>query len=226
VTPARRFPAPDAVLFDLDGTLIDSQADIAAACNHALETHDRARLPDSVIRTFVGDGARVLLARAFGVRPDAPELESPLEAFHAFYRANPVVHTTLLPGARESLDAARGKKRILATNKPRETTLRVLEVLGILGEFDAVRGGGDGPLKPHPFTLLSALNEVNVEPSRAWMVGDGPQDVGAGKAAACAATIGVLEGFLPSSRLYASGPDVVLSSLHELPALLRDGVAL
>ena len=215
-----RLVAPDAVLFDLDGTLIDSCADIAAACNHALVTHDRAALADETIRTFVGDGARVLLSRAFGLPAESAELDRPLLAFHEYYRLHPVVHTTLLSGARESLDAFRGRKRILVTNKPRATTLLVLEALGILGDFDTVRGGGDGPLKPHPFTLLSALEEVNVAPSRAWMVGDGPQDVGAGKAAGCGATIGVLDGFVAKERLYASEPDVVLTSLHELPRLL------
>ena len=220
MTHVRRLAPPDAVLFDLDGTLIDSRADIAAACNFALAMRDRPPLAGDVIRGYVGDGARILLARAFAVPPESPELEEPLAAFHEYYREHPVVHTTLLPGARESLDASHGKKRILATNKPRATTLLVLEGLGLLGDFDAIRGGGDGPLKPHPFMLLSALEEVNVAPARAWMVGDGPQDVGAGKAAACAATIGVLEGFVPPARLYAANPDIVLKSLSELPALL------
>ncbi|WP_394820658.1 HAD family hydrolase [Pendulispora albinea] len=219
-----RLATPDAVLFDLDGTLIDSCADIAAACNHALVTHGRAALAGETIRTYVGDGARVLLARAFGLPRESTELDAPLAAFHAYYRAHPVDQTTLLPGARASLDALRDRKRILATNKPRDTTLLVLEGLGLLGDFDAIRGGGDGPLKPHPFTLLSALEEVGVAPARAWMVGDGPQDVGAGKAAACGATIGVLDGFVTRERLYAAEPDVVLGSLDELVPLLSSAM--
>lgn len=217
----RRLASPDAVLFDLDGTLIDSAADIAAACNHALVAHGRAALSEETIRRFVGDGARVLLARAFALAVESPELDAALASFHAYYEAHPVVHTTLLAGARESLDACRGRKRILATNKPRGTMLLILEALGIGGDFDAVRGGGDGPLKPDPFTLLSALDEVGVAPSRAWMVGDGPQDVGAGKAAACAATIAVLEGFVDPARLHAMEPDVIMKSLLEFPALLH-----
>ncbi len=216
-------PFASAIIFDLDGTLIDSRADIAAACNHALVTHGREAQSEARIGTFVGDGARMLLARAFALPPDSPELAVPLVSFHRFYEHHPVVHTTLLPGAREVLDAckAHGKKRVLATNKPRATTLRVLEALGILGDFEAVRGGGDGPLKPDPQVILSALDELEVAPSTAWMVGDGPQDVGAGKAARCGATIGVLEGFVSPERLRAAGPDLILNSLFELPDLLK-----
>lgn len=221
-SPKARLPVAAAVIFDLDGTLIDSRSDIAAACNHALVTQGREALSEARIGTFVGDGAKMLLARAFDLAPGAPELEGALAAFHAYYVAHPAVHSTLLPGAREALDACRaqGKKIVLATNKPRATTLRVLDAMGIARDFDAVRGGGDGPLKPDPFVLLSALEELGIAPAAAWMVGDGPQDIGAGKAARCGASIGVLEGFVDPARLHAAGPDLVLSSLHDFPALL------
>ena len=222
---------PHAVVFDLDGTLIDSRGDIAAACNHALVSHGHAPLSRELIRTFVGDGARVLLARALTAachasspepgRPDldAGLLDAALVDFHAYYQANPLVFTTLLPGAMDALDALSGIPIGLATNKPEATTLRVLDAIGIRPRFAAIAGGGEGPLKPHPFSVLSVLKKMGAEPEKAWMVGDGPQDVGAGRAAGCT-TIGVLEGFVSAARLRDANPDVILASMWELRSLL------
>jgi phosphoglycolate phosphatase len=211
-----------AVVFDLDGTLIESRGDIAAACNHALEACGRSALPIEIIRTYVGDGARMLIARAFELSPEAPEVDRALEDFHAYYQANPVKYTHLLPGVAEVL-AALGAAAIpmaVATNKPRKTTLLVLDALALTPRFSAVAAGGDGPLKPHPFIVEAVLAQLGVEPRDAWMVGDGPQDVGAGRAAGTA-TIGVLEGFVDPARLREAKPDLLLASMHELLPLLR-----
>ncbi len=214
-------PRPRAVVFDLDGTLIESRGDIAAACNHALEACGRPAQPIELVRTYVGDGARMLVARAFGLSPDAPDVDQGLAFFHAYYQANPVKYTHLLPGASEALDAlaAAGIAVALATNKPRATTLLVLDGLGLAPRFGAIAAGGDGPLKPHPFVLELVLRQLGVAPRDAWMVGDGPQDIGAGKAAGTV-TIGVLEGFVDPARLREAKPDVLLATLHELLPLL------
>lgn len=212
---------PRAVVFDLDGTLIDSRGDIAAACNHALEASGRAALPIEIVRRYVGDGARMLVARAFLLSPDAGEVDRALEHFHAYYQANPVKYTRVLDGAYEALDAldVAGIPAAVATNKPRKTTLLVLDALGIASRFRAVAAGGDGPLKPHPYGVEAVLAQLGHAPRDAWMVGDGPQDIRAGKAAGTA-TIGVLEGFVDPARLRAAQPDVLLASMHELLPLL------
>ncbi len=213
--------APRVVAFDLDGTLIDSRRDIAAACNHALVAVGRERLDDDVIARFVGDGARVLLARALDRAAEDPIVERALAAFHPFYEAHPAVHSTLLPGARDVMGALGSRPLVLVTNKPRGATLAVLAAFGITDRFAFVRAGSDGPLKPDPRAITDALAAIGVSPADAWMVGDAEQDVKAGRGAGCA-TIAVRGGFQSAERVEASGPDLVVDSLHVVAALVRE----
>ncbi|MBS2013418.1 MAG: HAD-IA family hydrolase [Deltaproteobacteria bacterium] len=212
-----RLPGPLALVFDLDGTLVDSRRDIAEACNHALERHGREPLPLERILPMIGDGARALVARALASPPDDPFVDGVLATFREFYLANPCVHTVLLPGAREALAA--GPPCALVTNKPRDVTQLVLDALGIAGSFAALWGGGDGPLKPAPDGILAVADRLGVSAHDTWMIGDGPQDVLAGRAAG-AFTVAV-RGIADEERLLASKPDRVIASLDEIPALVR-----
>jgi len=212
---------PQAVIFDLDGTLIDSRGDIAAACNFALERAGRARLSVEAISAMVGDGARVLVARAFALPPDSKELDSPVRDFNVYYTENSAKFATYLPGAQEAMQTLRdrGLKIALATNKPRPVTVAVMAAMDMAKYFHAVAAGGDGPLKPAADPLLRVLAELTVAPTDAWMVGDGPQDVGAGKAAGCT-TIAVGGGFAAREHVEAVGADRFLESLAELVPLI------
>jgi phosphoglycolate phosphatase len=211
-------PRPEAILFDLDGTLVDSKRDIAEALNVALAAVDRSTQPLEEVGRMIGDGARMLCARGLGSEAsDADLLERTLHAFQVAYRARPCVHTTLLPGADEAL--ALDVKRALVTNKQRAVTRLVLEHLGVVGAFDAVYAGGDGPLKPAPDGAQKVLATLGVPASLAWLVGDGPQDVLAGRAAGCF-TIAV-PGIADQEHVLAAKPDLVISSLHELAPLVR-----
>jgi phosphoglycolate phosphatase len=205
--------SPRAVIFDLDGTLIDSRKDIAAACNHTLVWAGREPLPEDVVASFVGDGARNLLARAFALEPRSPEIDRALAEFVRFYTANPVVHTRWMPGALEALDALEVPVA-LVTNKAKTVTLAILDALKATSRFAAIYGGGDGPLKPSPEPLYTVTRAMGVAPADTWMIGDASQDIGAGKAAGCF-TVGVRGGF--HDRL--DDADVVLNSLEELPKL-------
>jgi len=213
------------VVFDLDGTLIDSRLDIARATNHALTQLGRPALPVERVASFVGDGAAALLARAAGVPEDDELVRELLPVFLDFYTAHPVAHTTLMPGALDALDQLAPEFSLcLCTNKPRRTTDAVLAGLGLTHHFAVVLAGGDlAKKKPDPAPLLHIAERLGLAPSALAMVGDGPQDIEAGRAAG-AFTVGVRGGIIPFERLVAASPDVMLETLAELPALLRRGV--
>jgi 2-phosphoglycolate phosphatase len=219
MTASSLLRAPLAVAFDLDGTLIDSKGDIAAACNRALVAVGRAPLDEAVIATFVGDGARVLLARALDREPDDALVDRALSAFQPFYDANAAVRTTLLPGALAVLDVLSTRPIALVTNKPRSGTLAVLKALGIDARFAFIRTGSDGPLKPHRRAITDALDAIGVAAADTWVVGDAEQDVRAGRAAGCP-TIVVRGGFQSAARVEAARPDLIVDSLLDVAALI------
>lgn len=209
------------VVFDLDGTLIDSRLDIASSANHALGAHGFPTLSLAEISGYVGDGARWLLARAARLEPHAPALDALLATFIAYYGEHPTDQTQLLPGAREVLAQLARFPLALCTNKPRAITDRVLSNLGLSGAFQVVVGGGDLPKnKPDPLPLRHIAERLGRSPSELVMVGDGAQDIGCARAAGAHA-VGVEGGMQGNELLLASGPDVVLTSLFELPTALE-----
>jgi phosphoglycolate phosphatase len=167
---------------------------------------------------MIGDGARVLVARALGAdAANAALLERTLSAFLEAYALAPCAHTTLLPGAREALALA--LPRALVTNKPRSITMLILEGLGLADAFGAIYAGGDGPLKPNPNGVLVTAAQLGVPATTVWLVGDGPQDVLAGHAAGCF-TIAV-PGIAAREDVLAANPDLVVESLLDVALLVR-----
>jgi phosphoglycolate phosphatase len=210
---------PHGIAFDLDGTLIDSRLDIAAACNYVLVSAGRAPLDPAVVATFVGDGVRALVSRAFALPIDAPALDDLEAAFVAQYAAHPVEQTTWMPGALAALDSARDLPLAILTNKARAVTLAVLDGLAAGARFAFVYAGGDGPLKPRREPVLAVARALSVLPEALWVVGDGVQDLDAAHAGGAVA-VAVLGGFTPEARLREARPDALLGSLAELPELL------
>lgn len=216
-------PPPRAVVFDLDGTLLDSLDDVAVHLERVLPRFGHVAPRRDEVARMVGDGARVLVARALGTpdAPHAPEVSRILEAYLASYAADPVVATRVMPGARELLDAlaARGIPAVVCTNKPAAIARAV--VAATLG--DSVRatvGAGDAPrLKPHPDPILAALASISARPASSWMVGDGEPDV-AGARAAGVPAIAYLGGYGREDRLRAAGADLYVRDLRELLPLL------
>jgi 2-phosphoglycolate phosphatase len=212
---------PKVVVFDLDGTLVDSGKDIAQATNFALSSHGLPRLELSEVLSYVGDGARLLLARAARLDPEDQRLGGLLATFLDHYAEHAVDHTRPLPGVIETLDALPDFTLAVCTNKPRKTTEIVLKALELDARFSAVIAGGDLPRnKPDPAPLHEIARRLGVKPPELVMVGDGPQDVECGRAVG-ARTVGVLGGIADSNRLRAAAPDAVVGSLLELPELLQ-----
>jgi phosphoglycolate phosphatase len=215
-------PPPRAIVFDLDGTLVDSRTDIVQATQHTLRMHGARVLDGDEIATFVGDGARSLLAGATRLPKEDPGLDAYLTTFLDYYTAHAADHTTLMPGALAAMDALAAYPLALATNKTRRTADAVLSALGLQQRFRIVVGGGDLPQhKPDPAVLTHVARELGVPPESLVMVGDGHQDVRAGKAVG-ARSVGVLGGFGKKAELIDAGADAVLEALDELPDVVAD----
>jgi phosphoglycolate phosphatase len=215
---------PKAVVFDLDGTLIDSRGDIVAAVNHALAQVGRTPLPAQVIVRNVGDGARTLLARCTRLGEQTEEVDRLLQHFIEHYSEHPVDFTRWMPGAVEALDTLGEWTDLvlgICTNKPRQTTEAVLAALGVRTRFRAIVAGGDlSEKKPAPGPLLHIGKLLHVSSDTMVMVGDSAQDVDCAKNAGCR-SIGVDGGFGARDRLLDARPDVLLASLLELPDVLN-----
>jgi phosphoglycolate phosphatase len=210
-----------AVVFDLDGTLIDSRADLATSANFALGFHGFPTHTDEAIGKFVGDGARNLIRRAAALDENDPRLSELLTTFLDHYTRHCAVKTQWMPGALSALTELSYLPLAILTNKPRPPTIGVLKALGYLDRFSVISAGGDHAfLKPDARPLEELAVRLNTPIAELAMVGDGPQDIECGRNAG-ATTIGVKGGIASLERLVESRPDFILESLGDLPRLIR-----
>ena len=212
--------APEArlVVFDLDGTLVDSARDLSTAVNRALQrvAPGAPALSDDVVRAFIGSGARVLMARSLA-RVGLPlPVDDVLPVFLEAYAGCLLDTTRLYPGVADALERLRDRRLAVLTNKPGDMSRTILGGLGIADRFFRVYGGDDlATRKPDPAGLLQLAAEAGVDPSAALMVGDSAVDVRTGRAAG-AATAGVTYGF-DAESFREDPPDLLVDSLRELP---------
>lgn len=177
-----------AVVFDLDGTLIDSVPDIAAALNTCLAAEGRPALDDTDVAKLVGGGARELIARAFSNSAANADIDRILDRFIAGYEAEPVRLTRLYPGAMELLTwlKDRGLPLAICTNKPQALTDIIVKRLALAPYFSVVWGAATGrPLKPDASCLRTLCEALGTPPDKTVMVGDSRADVDAARAAGC-----------------------------------------
>jgi phosphoglycolate phosphatase len=211
------------VIFDLDGTLIDSRLDLVHSVNAALRHIGRPELPDDVIASYVGDGAPILIQRALGGEVvDEALVRKGLEFFLSYYRAHKLDHTTVYPGVPGALaeiqNSGNGTPRKFAvlSNKPVGPSKAIVEALGLGQFFSQVYGGNSFPTKkPDPEGARRLLEECGVQPQQAAIIGDSHVDVTTGRNAGMV-TVGVTYGFAPHT-LQDEPPDVLVDHPSELP---------
>ena len=171
-------------LFDLDGTLIDSRADLAAATNAMRALHGLPALPLDTVSAYVGDGVRTLALRALEGAAVDPDLAA--REISAAYAAHLTDRTTAYPGVEAGLRALRaaGHDLALVTNKPAPHARRLMDHFGWTPLFSVLLGGGDTPeLKPSPLPLQTAMQRTGHAPENTWMVGDHHTDLEAARRA-------------------------------------------
>lgn len=208
----------DLVAFDLDGTLVDSRRDLADSVNALLADLSRPPLPEGLIGTLVGDGAKQLVERALAVSGVEHPLPDALARFLVHYDRRLLVHTKPYDGIVEMLQALKdaGIARAVLTNKPQRAAERVIEGLALAPWFDAGIAGAEAayPRKPDPAGLLALATQTGATLPRTLLVGDGSQDVETARRAGtrfCAARYGF--GF-PTAEPLLSSVDLVI----DLPA--------
>ena len=204
------------LIFDLDGTLIDSRLDLAHAVNATRAQAGRGPLPHKQIFSFVGNGAPVLIKRVMGPEATDEEVAHALKFFLDYYGRHALDYTVLYPGIRESLDRlhrARAKLAIL-TNKPVRVSRRIVEGLGLGDRFFQIYGGNSFEYKkPHRIGIDTLRTESETPAEETWMVGDSYVDVQTARNAGVA-SCGVTWGFQPET-LREFPPDVLVDRLEE-----------
>lgn len=212
-----------AVIFDLDGTLVDTAPDLTRATNHVLATEGLSPVSDAAVRNMVGHGARVLLKRGFaahGVELEGARLELMLERFLSHYRANLAVASRPFPGVVEILErlSAHGIKAGVCTNKPEALSVALIAELGLSGHFGAIVGPDTvGIAKPDAAPYRETLRQLGVT-GASLMVGDSETDVLTARAAGVP-VVGVSFGYTPRPVAEFS-PDHVIGHFDELWPLI------
>jgi phosphoglycolate phosphatase len=216
--------ATDLVIFDLDGTLVDSKLDLAHSVNATRRHYGLEPLDLELVSSYVGNGAPVLIRRALGPDYTDEEIRQALDFFLAYYREHMLDHTTLYPTVQESLDRlkAAGITLSVLTNKPVRFSQDILAGLGVGGHFFRVYGGNSfEQKKPDPTGLNSLLAESGTPRERAMFVGDSAVDVLTARNAGVA-VCGVTYGFQPES-LAEQPPDFTVDRMEQLADRLIAG---
>ena len=205
------------LIFDLDGTLIDSKLDLVHSVNAARRLMNLPAISEELVSSYVGNGAPVLMRRALGPEASEEEVQRALEFFLAYYRDHMLDHTRLYPNVREALDRLHenGTKMAVLTNKPVRFSQAIVHGLGLSGHFFQVYGGNSfEQKKPDPIGIETLLRETGASRDLTIMVGDSAVDVRTARAAKVKAC-GVSYGFQPET-FEQSPPDILVDDMNQL----------
>ena len=210
------------LLFDLDGTLIDSQTDLANSINLMLVDLGRPQLDEAVVGSFVGDGVRVLVRRCLTATD--PDHEPPndelhqrgITLMHQHYADEMLKTTRLYPRVAETLDAFKDKRKAVVTSKEVRFTRIILDHFGIADRFDVIVGGDTvSARKPDPAPVREAIRLLGGSAAEAVMIGDSENDINAGRGAGTL-TCGVTFGFRTAEQLRLTHPDLIIDRFDQL----------
>ena len=209
------------LIFDLDGTLVDSKKDLTASVNHVRQQFDLPILTEDEIARFIGNGALMLIRRALGHKATEENVQAGLQMFLSYYRAHMLDSTTLYPGVRETLDRLTDCRLAVLTNKPVHFSCAMLDGLGIYKHFSAVYGGNSfDQKKPDPVGIYQILSDTKGHREKAWMIGDSAVDVLTGRNAGVS-TCGVTYGYA-TETFKDVPPDYLIDNFSDLEALVHD----
>lgn len=208
------------MLFDLDGTVVDTLDDLAASVNHALSRLGRPVRDRHEVRGFIGEGVRQLLKDCLGPAHESLT-DQALSLFTPHYQEHCVDRSALYPGVRQTLDAlARTRRLAMVTNKPEAPSRRILKALGVDDFFAVLVAGDTLPVKkPDPAPLVEAARRLGVPVGDSAMVGDGDGDMVAARAAGARA-VGATFGFRSAAQLKAAGAEALVDRFEDLIPLL------
>jgi phosphoglycolate phosphatase len=215
------YSAIDLIVFDLDGTLVDSLPDLANAANHALKILGLPVQPLAAHQKMIGAGEKNYVRRFLG--PDHQHLyEQALKLYLEHYSGHLGKHTRVYPGVKETLARLAPRKMAVLSNKREDLSRQVVEVMGLGNFFQLVRGGDSyGVLKPSPEGLSALIQELGGTPARTLMVGDKPEDVFTGRGAG-ARTAALTNGYGDPEAITAAKPDHLLSDFPQVAGLFGE----
>lgn len=209
------------LIFDLDGTLVDSKKDLTASVNHIRGRFDLPFLTEEEIARFIGNGASMLIRRALGSKANEPNVQEGLQLFLSYYRAHMLDSTVLYPGVLETLDRLTDCKLAVLTNKPVHFSCAMLDGLGVYKRFAVVYGGNSfDHKKPDPVGVYQILSDTKGQRERTWMIGDSAVDVLTGRNAGVQ-TCGVTYGYATETFKDAP-PDFLIDNFSDLETLVHD----
>ncbi|MCG8607406.1 HAD-IA family hydrolase [bacterium] len=210
----------DLLIFDLDGTLVDTRQDLTNSVNYARQRFGLSSLELEEVMQHVGDGARNFIKRSFpGATGDT--VDEAMTLFRRHYREHLLDFSNFYPNVRDVLSHFQQKKLAVVSNKPEEFTKKILRGLQVETLFQEILGGDSfSAMKPDPRPILHILQRLKTKPTQAVIVGDSPSDIEAGRASGiltCAATYG----YRSKKILLQARPDFIVDDFAELPEILQ-----
>ena len=203
------------IIYDLDGTLVDTLEDIAQATNHMLRTMEKPPLDRDTVRRSVGRGLRDLVKGC--MRSDDPTLlDEGTRVWWDDYGLHLAHHSRLYPGVRDLLERFKGRQQAVLTNKPNPFSRQLLEILGVAGYFREIIGPDEPhPKKPDPAAVRAMMERAGVTAEETLLIGDSPVDIQTGRNAGIFAVV-LSHGLADEAELRAAQPDLVVASFPEL----------